>query len=151
MSSGHLGMKWSLFIWDLDRCSNFGVWIVRFRHSTPLSVFVSSRRQSPSLLLPTAQLPQWRRYRRPHRSCSTGRRAVSLVLRMRQRNRFDQKLTSALCAVWWKECASDVSLHTHRYECIYHRYHLRHRPLCHHARWLVCDSSLTLYCLEMTT
>ena len=57
---------------------------------------------------------------------------------------FDQKLTSALCAVWWKECAIDVSLHTHRYECIYHRYLLRHRPICHHVRWLVCDSSLTL-------
>ena len=30
---------------------------------------------------------------------------------------FDQKLTSVLCAVGWKECI-DVSLHIHRYECI---------------------------------
>ena len=144
MSSGHLGMKWSLFIWDLDRCSNFGVWIMlgfaTVRRSAfcivppPVAVVVvahSSVASVASLPAPASLMLD-----RSSRRLSGAPHAPAKP--------FDQKLTSALCAVWWKECAIDVSLHTHRYECIYHRYLLRHRPICHHVRWLVCDSSLTL-------
>ena len=123
-------------LWSLD--------YARFRHSTPLSVFVvvpppvavvvvahSSVASVASLPAPASLMLD-----RSSRRLSGAPHAPAKP--------FDQKLTSALCAVWWKECAIDVSLHTHRYECIYHRYLLRHRPICHHVRWLVCDSSLTL-------
>ena len=158
MSSGHLGMKWSLFIW---------VWIVAATLEIGLSTVSPQYAAQCSccrLALSYAAQCSGSRPAASRRSVVVAHSSVasvaslpapaSLMLDRSSRRLsgaphapakpFDQKLTSALCAVWWKECAIDVSLHTHRYECIYHRYLLRHRPICHHVRWLVCDSSLTL-------
>ena len=87
MSSGHLGMKWSLFIWDLDRCSNFGVWIM---------LGFATVRRSASLFRPAASR---RRCCCPQLSCLSGVATGARIAHARQ---------VVAPSLWCSACASET-------------------------------------------